>query len=125
MGVPYRTTEQELKDFFRPAAECVDVKVVLNREGVPSGDAIATFASEEAVQAALSCDKKNLGSRYVVLQRSEKNGFPSSAAAGAVGSQHASSGGGGSGGNGSHRHPFSIKMNGLPYEAGEQDAMDF
>ena len=45
-GVPFRSTEQELRDFFRGAADPVRVKVILNRDGRPSGDALAEFDSE-------------------------------------------------------------------------------
>ena len=37
MGVPYKTNTQELKDFFADHAECLDVMVLLNRDGFPSG----------------------------------------------------------------------------------------
>ena len=37
MGVPYKTDTQELKDFFADHAECLDVRVLLNRDGFPSG----------------------------------------------------------------------------------------
>jgi len=129
MGVPYRTTDEELMSFFLPAATCVDVKVVLNRDGVPSGEAIATFASEEEVQAAMSCHKKDLGSRYVDLQRcTEKNGFPSSAPAaprGGGGGRRGGGGGGRGGGSGGGGGGFSVKLHGLPYEATESDIVEF
>lgn len=117
-GVPYKTNSQELKDFFRDHAECLDVRVVLNRDGFPSGDAVAFFADEAAVEAAMQCNKKNLGQRYVVLQ---PNG----------------GGGGGSSGGASHRNGSSnghertddsglaVKMNGLPYDATEDDIHEF
>ena len=68
-GVPFRATEQELKDFFRGGDEPVRVKVILNRDGRPSGDALAEFDSEEAVQKAMLKDRDSMGSRYVVLTR--------------------------------------------------------
>ena len=68
-GVPFRSTEQELRDFFRGAADPVRVKVILNRDGRPSGDALAEFDSEEAVSKAMSKDRNSMGSRYVVLNR--------------------------------------------------------
>lgn len=134
-GVPYRTTDAELKDFFQPAAKCVDVKVVLNRDGMPSGEAIATFESEEEVKAAMTCDKTYMGSRYVVLQRTgDNNSFPSSApppshhdrtphrgGRGGGGPRGGGIGGrndGGSGGN-------NVRLHGLPYDATETDIVEF
>merc|ERR1719376_1595422 len=137
-GVPYRTSDQELKDFFRPQAKCLDVKVILNKEGVPSGDAIATFGSEEEVQAAMACDRKELGVRYVTLQRAEKNGFPSSPPArGGRGDRGGFGGDRGFGGRGSrddrrdHRggrdsnSGYAVKLHGLPFQATEQDIVEF
>ena len=68
-GVPFRATEQELRDFFRGAADPVRIKVILNRDGRPSGDALAEFDSDEAVNKAMSKDRDCMGSRYVVLSR--------------------------------------------------------
>ena len=45
------------------------MKVILNRDGRPSGDALAEFDSEEAVQKAMEKDRESMGSRYVVLTR--------------------------------------------------------
>ena len=71
-GVPFRATEQELRDFFSGAADPVRVKVILNRDGRPSGDALAEFESEDAVDRAMSRDRENMGSRFVVLSREGK-----------------------------------------------------
>lgn len=70
-GVPFRATEQELKEFFRDAEEPLSVKVILNRDGRPSGDALAEFDSEEAVNKAMSKDRECMGSRYVILTRED------------------------------------------------------
>ena len=68
-GVPFRATEQELRDFFRGAKDPIRVKVILNRDGRPSGDALAEFDSEEAVNKAMMKNRDCMGSRYVVLNR--------------------------------------------------------
>jgi len=107
MGVPYKTSTQELKDFFKPHAECLDVRVVLNRDGFPSGDAVAFFADEDAVEAALQCNKKTLGQRYVVLQQNGR------------GSNDSRNGDDGA------SDDYSVKLSGLPYEAREDDICNF
>jgi len=149
-GVPYRVSEAELKDFFQPGgAKCVDVKVVLNKDGMPSGEAIATFDSEEDVQAAMTCDKTYMGSRYVVLQRtSENNSFPSSAPPPPSHHNAPHRGGGRGGGRGGRRDHydggrdgggrrdhhegggrdrdgFNVRLHGLPYDATETDIVEF
>lgn len=111
-GVPYKTNSQELKDFFRDHAECLDVRVVLNRDGFPSGDAVAFFADEAAVEAAMQCNKNNLGQRYVVLQ---PNG-------GGGGSQR---NGSSNGHEGTEESGLAVKMNGLPYDTTEDDVFEF
>lgn len=68
-GLPFRATEQEMKEFFLPEAKCKDVKVILNKDGRPSGDAIARFDSKEEMEAAMVKDREHLGSRFVILSR--------------------------------------------------------
>ena len=68
-GLPFRASEKEIRDFFLPAAKCVSVKVILNRDGRPSGDAIASFNSKEEVEAAMEKDREHLGSRFIILTR--------------------------------------------------------
>ena len=48
---------------------CQSVCVILNRDGRPSGDAIAEFATEEELEEAMKKDRENLGSRFIVLTR--------------------------------------------------------
>ena len=61
-GVPFRATEQEMKDFFLPT-KCQTVKVILNRDCRPSGEALASFEDEESLEQALTKDRENLGDR--------------------------------------------------------------
>merc|ERR1712150_324004 len=68
-GLPFRASEKEIRDFFLPEAKCVSVKVILNRDGRPSGDAIARFDSKEEVEAAMEKDREHLGSRFIILTR--------------------------------------------------------
>jgi heterogeneous nuclear ribonucleoprotein F/H len=45
------------------------VCVILNRDGRPSGDAIAEFETEDDMEEAMKKDRENLGSRFIVLTR--------------------------------------------------------
>ena len=68
-GLPFKASEKEMRDFFLPEAKCVSVKVILNRDGRPSGDAIAAFEGQEEVEAAMKKDREHLGTRFIVLSR--------------------------------------------------------
>jgi len=99
-GLPFRASEKEMKDFFLPNAKCVSVKVILNRDGRPSGDAIASFDSQEEVEEAMKKDREHLGSRYINLSRLQE--------------ESSSSG-----------DYFSIKMSGLPFRTREAEIKDW
>jgi len=66
-GLPFRTREPEIKDWFSSKADCLRVKILKNRENRPSGEAIAEFASKEDAQEAMKLNKEYLGERFVVL----------------------------------------------------------
>lgn len=134
-GVPFRATEQELKDFFLPEAEAVSVKVVLNHEGRPSGSAVAEFGSEEEADKAMAKDRETLGTRFVVLSRDAESvrgggGPPSYPRSGRNPyRQDYSQGDGeyrnGSGGYGVDSSRWTVKMSGLPWKATEDEIIDW
>ena len=66
-GLPFRTREPEIKDWFSQVADCHRVKILKNRENRPSGEAIAEFATKEDAQEAMKLNKEYLGERFVVL----------------------------------------------------------
>jgi RNA recognition motif-containing protein len=95
-GLPFKATEKEMKEFFLPEAKCLSVKVILNKDGRPSGDAIASFEDKETVEAALKKDREHLGSRFVVLSRLDE--------------EHKS---------------YSVKMSGLPFRTRVPEIIDW
>merc|ERR1712109_291750 len=99
-GLPFRASEKEIRDFFLPAAKCVSVKVILNRDGRPSGDAIASFDSQEEVEEAMKKDREHLGSRYINLSRLQEE-------------------------SSSNGDCFSVKMSGLPFRTREPEIKDW
>jgi len=112
-GVPFRATEQEMKDFFLPT-KCQSVKVILNRDCRPSGEALASFEDQESLEQALTKDRENLGDRFIILRRYEEreNRFSGRNEAGDDLD------------NGS-LNKFCLKMSGLPFRATEQEMKDF
>ena len=66
-GLPYRASVRQIMDWFQPEADCVHVRVLMNREGRPSGEALAEFESEEMAERAMGKNKKYMGDRFVIL----------------------------------------------------------
>merc|ERR1712223_295209 len=97
-GLPFRASEKEIRDFFLPAAKCVSVKVILNRDGRPSGDAIASFNSKEEVEAAMEKDREHLGSRFIILTRVQED---------------------------TNNQNFSIRLSGLPFRTREPEIVEW
>lgn len=108
-GLPFRATEDEIKDFFKPVADCVGVRIIYNRDGRPSGDAVAEFESNEMAEKAMKKNREHLGSRFVVLTREDAGESHGNGADARSGS--------GSG--------FTIRMGGLPFRATVQEIMDW
>ena len=56
-----------MQDWFHPEADCAHVKILLNREGRPSGEALASFETEQEAERAMVKNKEYLGERFVIL----------------------------------------------------------
>jgi len=98
-GLPFKASEKEMRDFFLPEANCVSVKVILNRDGRPSGDAIAAFEGPEEVESAMKKDREHLGTRFIVLSKLQEEG--------------------------ASNEYFSIKLGGLPFKARNEEIVDW
>lgn len=67
-GLPFKTREAEIIDWFSPIAQCTKVRLLRSsRDGRPSGEAIATFANQEDAKEAMKMNKEYLGERFVIL----------------------------------------------------------
>jgi RNA recognition motif-containing protein len=66
-GLPYRATVNEIIDWFRPEAECAHVRIIMNREGRPSGEAVAEFDTKEMAEQAMVKNRQYLKDRFVIL----------------------------------------------------------
>jgi len=66
-GLPFKATVKEIQDWFHPEADCAHVKILLNREGRPSGEALASFETEQEAERAMVKNKEYLGERFVIL----------------------------------------------------------
>ncbi|XP_033230351.1 heterogeneous nuclear ribonucleoprotein H-like [Belonocnema kinseyi] len=83
-GLPFRATEQDIADFFRPLAP-VNIRIILENSGRASGEADVEFATHEEAVKAMSKDKSHMSHRYIELFLNSSTG---------------PSGGGGGGGGG-------------------------
>jgi RNA recognition motif-containing protein len=112
-GLPFRATEEEMIDFFKPDADCVSARVIFNREGRPSGEAVAEFESEEQADLAIKFkNREHLGSRFVILSKEDQD--PRDAG----GSDNGNDGPGSQAG-------FKIRMGGLPFRATVKEIQDW
>lgn len=65
-GLPFKATEQDIADFFRPI-EPVNVRIIFENGGRPSGEADVEFATHEEAMKAMSKDKSHMSHRYIEL----------------------------------------------------------
>ncbi|XP_072749404.1 heterogeneous nuclear ribonucleoprotein F isoform X2 [Anoplolepis gracilipes] len=65
-GLPFKATEQDIADFFRPI-EPVNVRIILENGGRPSGEADVEFATHEEAVKAMCKDKSHMSHRYIEL----------------------------------------------------------
>jgi RNA recognition motif-containing protein len=68
-GIPYRTTEEELKQYFAAAGTVVSVFIPMDREtGRPRGFAFVEMADDAAAQAAISMfNGADMGGRKIAV----------------------------------------------------------
>lgn len=67
-GLPFKAKEQHIKDFFAPL-RIVDIRIIENAKGKPSGCAFVDFGSEKDIKEALRRDRDCIEGRYIELFR--------------------------------------------------------
>ena len=65
-GLPFRATELDIADFFRPLNP-VDIRIIMDNSDRPSGEADVGFSNHEDAVRAMSKDKSNMQHRYIEL----------------------------------------------------------
>jgi RNA recognition motif-containing protein len=70
-GIPFRTTEEELRQFFSPAGEVVSVFIPMDRETQrPRGFAFVEMADDESADKAISMfDGADMGGRKIAVNK--------------------------------------------------------
>ncbi|KAF2353247.1 RNA recognition motif domain [Trinorchestia longiramus] len=65
-GLPFKASEMDIADFFRPLNP-INICIVKDHTGRPSGEADIEFACHEDAVRAMSRDKANMQHRYIEL----------------------------------------------------------
>jgi RNA recognition motif-containing protein len=70
-GIPFRATEQELRDYFAPAGEVVSVYIPMDRQtGRPRGFAFVEMADDAAADKAITMfDGADMGGRRIAVNK--------------------------------------------------------
>uniref|UniRef100_A0A1B6K0Z2 RRM domain-containing protein n=1 Tax=Homalodisca liturata TaxID=320908 RepID=A0A1B6K0Z2_9HEMI len=65
-GLPFRANQTDIADFFRPVNP-VNIRIVYDDNGRPSGEADVEFSTHEDALRAMSKDKSHMQHRYIEL----------------------------------------------------------
>ena len=65
-GLPFKVKEKHIKDFFAPL-RLLDIRMIENKEGKPTGCAFVDFGSENDIKEALKRDRDCIQGRYIEL----------------------------------------------------------
>ena len=70
-GLPFKVKEKHIKDFFAPL-RLLDIRIIENKEGKPTGCAFVDFGSENDIKEALKRDRDCIQGRYIELFRDKE-----------------------------------------------------
>lgn len=65
-GLPFRATQSDIADFFRPVNP-LNIHIIYDNNGRPSGEADVEFATHDDALRAMSKDKSHMQHRYIEL----------------------------------------------------------
>lgn len=67
-GLPFKAKEQHIEDFFAPL-RIVDIRIIKNAKGKPTGCAFVDFGNKNDIKEALKRDRDCIEGRYIELFR--------------------------------------------------------
>ena len=70
-GLPFKVKEKHIRDFFAPL-RLLDIRMIENKEGKPTGCAFVDFGSENDIKEALKRDRDCIQGRYIELFRDKE-----------------------------------------------------
>lgn len=71
-GLPFTSTENDIKNHFSQCPDLKFVKVVMGQDGRPRGKAFVKFTTENGMNQALELNNSNLGGRNIIVELTEK-----------------------------------------------------
>lgn len=98
-GLPFRATQADIADFFRPVIP-VNIRLLYDNSGRASGEADVEFATHDEALKAMSKDKGHMQHRYIELFLNSSPGGSGGMGGGNFGMGGGGFGGGGFGGGG-------------------------
>ncbi|KDR15006.1 heterogeneous nuclear ribonucleoprotein H2 isoform X1 [Zootermopsis nevadensis] len=96
-GLPFRATQADIADFFRPAVP-INIRLLYDNSGRASGEADVEFATHEEAVKGMSKDKGHMQHRYIELFLNSTPGNSGGGGGGLGSGNFGSMGGGGFGG---------------------------
>lgn len=144
-GIPYTSTQDELKKHFEAVGEVVSVEIPQNENGNSKGFALIEFSSAEAAESAIEkFNQSTFGERKIIVRadgnRGPRRDNPRRGGRGGRGGRgRGSRGGGGGGGRGGNRSfaaparsrspqakrpGYQVYVNNFPWSTSWQDLKD-
>jgi len=77
-GIPFRATEEDLRQFFDECGEITSLELRYRKDGRPDGTALISFATEESLKSAVSLHGKEMDGRWLAISpvsESKDNNF--------------------------------------------------
>merc|ERR1719367_2271726 len=66
-GLPFRVTENDIAEWFSSVVDPVDISIIFNNQGRPTGEADVYFETEADATKAMTKDRQNMQHRYIEL----------------------------------------------------------
>jgi len=132
-GMPWSATKRDIADFLHrvniSGGEEDGIVITLNEKGQPSGDAYVEVESQDDLDAAMRCHRRDMGSRYVEVFEAgmaevEKARLETEGGGGRGGGGRGGAGGGRAGSRGNSKGHI-VQLRGLPYKVSERDIADW
>ena len=123
--MPWSATKRDIADFLHRVNICGGeedgIVITLNEKGQPSGDAYVEVESQDDLDAAMRCHRRDMGSRYVEVFEAgmaevEKARLETEGGGGRGGGGRGGAGGGGRAGSRGNSKGHIVQLRGLPYK---------
>ena len=66
-GLPFRVSENDIAEWFSSVVDPMDISIIYNNQGRPTGEADVMFQTESDARKAMTKDRQNMQHRYIEL----------------------------------------------------------